>query len=111
LIIYRRLSNNKERNINALWGQLACYIILDEKEKCYETLIKLKDNIDNNMVMIEYNNMILSSLLALSNLMGKLGYYIGAYLFSLDWKERLDCFLTLPLNIVMRRFFKWRQNI
>ena len=47
LNFYRRLSNRKEKNVSALWGQLGCYILLEQQDKAYETFVKLKDNIDS----------------------------------------------------------------
>jgi len=47
LLFYRRLSNNREKNISALWGQLGSYLMLEIHEKAYETFIKLKDYIDS----------------------------------------------------------------
>ncbi len=47
LYFFRRLSNNKEKNISALWGQLGGYILLGQSDKAFETFVKLKDNVDS----------------------------------------------------------------
>jgi hypothetical protein len=47
LNFYRRLSQQKDKNISALWGQLGCYIMMDQYDKAYETFVKLKDNVDS----------------------------------------------------------------
>eukprot|EP00826_Nyctotherus_ovalis_P048888 TRINITY_DN5813_c0_g2_i1.p1 TRINITY_DN5813_c0_g2~~TRINITY_DN5813_c0_g2_i1.p1 ORF type:complete len:121 (+),score=15.52 TRINITY_DN5813_c0_g2_i1:387-749(+) len=61
LYFFRRLSNHKEKNISALWGQLSCYILLNNSDKAFETFVKLKDNIDS-LVTVSYTHLTLPTI-------------------------------------------------
>mmetsp|Transcript_9847 Transcript_9847/g.29291 ORF Transcript_9847/g.29291 Transcript_9847/m.29291 type:complete len:436 (-) Transcript_9847:135-1442(-) len=48
LLHFRLLTSKPEKSISALWGKLACDVLLNDWEKAHEDIMSLKDLIENN---------------------------------------------------------------